>query len=622
MSDSDARLRILVDATQAVAAKKGLDDMTRSAQAAEKSVAGLAGASRASSGTLAQATTAVTGGAKAMETSLANAAKAGVGSFLRMEAASIASRAAMAATFSSVIASAGTFAATFVPGGILVAGLTYGLHKIVDLFVTTRDELKKTQEEFAERMDKMRLSADGEGLMRQARSAQSQIGQLQGRLTTLTSPDNQTVAQLYNNRGAARAVRDSIATLQAQIDTVKRNMLEIPSQVAPSSGIFPGLVTVETAAAKAREDQRLRDKAKRDSEQAQDEADRRAKAAARAAERARQRAEDREEARIAAQFEETLGRDTFARDRAARREQRLTTKIGDIGESVGKDFLGNDRGAKGMAGAQAAASQAQAIFQSFSDGMQRTLSGAFAGLFTKGLRSAADFAVGLRDLLINAISEVAASKAMAALFGGGAGNAGGGLLASLSGVGAAGAASKFGGIAKGGAASGGFSFGAASLAGLGGLGIGTALGQAGGTGLGVAGGAAAGAALGTIVPGIGNVAGAIIGGLAGAIGGLFGGAARKKAKEAEQQAVAAARAQYEADKKAEVDQSAGVYLAPAGFSVNGYRFSAGRPSATVFTGDVYVQVPEGTTADQARALLDQFGALQRAQGLPTSSLPR
>ena len=289
------------------------------------------------------------------------------------------------------------------------------------------------------------------------------------------------------------------------------------------------------------------------------------------------------------------------------------------GSSLSAAFDGKTEFAGVIDSARAAGAQAQALVQSLADGMQRTLADGFAGLLTNGLSSVADFARGLRDTLINAFSQVLASRAAAALFGGsGTGlsslASGGGILGAL---GMGGGASKLSNIGKGAS---GFNFGAGALVGLGGLTIGSAIGQSAGTGAGVLGGAATGAALGTIVPGIGNVAGAIIGGLAGAIGGLFGGSARKKAREAEQRAINEAKAAYAAEQASE----SGSYLAgaPAGFSLEAYRFNAGRPASSVFTGDITIAVPEGTTADQARRLLSAFDDLTRAQGLPAGALPR
>jgi hypothetical protein len=83
----------------------------------------------------------------------------------------------------------------------------------------------------------------------------------------------------------------------------------------------------------------------------------------------------------------------------------------------------------------------------------------------------------------------------------------------------------------------------------------------------------------------------------------------------------------------EQNLSPGNYLAPAGYSVNNNRFAAGNPYTTqaqqpdtvptkTFTGDIYIQVPQGTTQDQARAMLAAFDALNRAQGNTYGSMPR
>lgn len=220
-----------------------------------------------------------------------------------------------------------------------------------------------------------------------------------------------------------------------------------------------------------------------------------------------------------------------------------------------------------------------------------------------------------------------------------------------------------------------------AVAGIG-LGLGNALGEQLGGGKGAAAGALAGAAsgavIGSMVPVLGTAIGGIIGGAAGLIGGIFGG--KKKKEAAQQLAVAAASAMDdlairslaasgqtdEAEKRRliqaqkreaeEVEKqftrqsdvyrelmrvqaaerakltdtmqgelSAGTYLAPDGFSANNYRFNAGRPSSssssTVTITEPTIVVPPGTTAEQARAILAEFGRLAGAQGLPQNALP-
>jgi cell division septum initiation protein DivIVA len=452
-------------------------------------------------------------------------------------------------------------------------------------------------------------------LQQERNALASQLSTLQG------TPSGTRLTDILKRQREVEALRQRIAAKDAQLAKSMRSALNVPSALPQYDGSAIGTTRADAPSVAAKRAQELRERAAREQKRMLDDLAAAGQEIARGIEQ-----RDRVFGLYAEAYQQRqLVRpgDRIALNAEGRPDGRVgVERVGMPTVAGGSAFdtalnAGRVAGAKG---AEAAAERAQAIFQSFADGMQRTLSGAFAGLFTKGLRSAADFATGLRDLLINAISEVAASKALATLVGGGRGAGALGSLGALFGY--KGATSVDGTVPAGAAGAGMSRFGAASLAGLGGLGIGTVLGRQFGSTGGVLGGAASGAALGTIVPGIGNVAGAIIGGLAGAVGGLFGGAARKKAKELEQQAVAAARAQYEADKKAEVDSSAGTYLAPAGFSVNGYRFNAGRSASTITGNTFNIMVPDGTTESQAQSILDAFERLVRAQGQPFGSLPR
>ncbi len=207
-----------------------------------------------------------------------------------------------------------------------------------------------------------------------------------------------------------------------------------------------------------------------------------------------------------------------------------------------------------------------------------------------------------------------------------------------------------------------------------GIGVGGALGRSRGTGAGVLGGAASGAIVGAMV---GGPVGAAIGGLAGVVGGLLGGNARRRARRAEAEArressrslleelgirnaaaagddsqaerlrleaqqrrelaeivkqfgersreVAALRNTQAAELRALADSALGpgTYLGPDGFSAARYRFDAGRPAAPAITGNTFnITVPEGTTSEQARALLDEFGRMATQQGLPASEWSR
>lgn len=215
--------------------------------------------------------------------------------------------------------------------------------------------------------------------------------------------------------------------------------------------------------------------------------------------------------------------------------------------------------------------------------------------------------------------------------------------------------------------------------------LGQSIGGTTGVAAGALAGAATGALIGSVVPVLGTAIGGIIGGAAGLIGGLMGAAAKRKAAEdLAKQVVAfsdqltvrglvAAGQTFEAQKlelqlkqRAEMDAAvkqfgknaaviqqlaavqaretqalvtggdpsalgAGTYLAPAGYSANQNRFLAGNPYQTpanggmpprTFTGPITIMVPAGTTADQARAMLQQFDQLNRAQGNAFGSMPR
>lgn len=583
MADSIARLRYEIDATQAAAASKELERMVMTAARTETAVGRLGGAASLSAREVAALAGSTGAAARQLESVVTGAASAASAGFARMTAQSVASRAALTATFTTVVAGAADFAAMLVPGGILATAVVAGTHKIVDLFVTARDEMKKTQEDFTRRIGAMQQAADADGLTRTAYGVQQQLNPLRARLAQANQNDfgGLTVLEGLNAR---RTLPAQIQALESQLREIMQRTLAIPEQYTPSSLVFGQTITERVG---------------------------KSVAAAGATGRARGRVSAlslSNDYSATANFEKTL--------------EALANPLGNIvggkgGSSLTVAFDGKTAADTLVATARGSAQQVQALAQSLADGMQRTLANAFSGLFTKGLSSAADFARNLRDLVVNAFSEILASRAAAALFGSdGLGKmaSGGGLLGALGFAG-----SKAGNKINN---AGGFNFGAASLVGMGGLAAGNLLGQQFGTGAGILGGAASGAALGTIIPGIGNVVGGIIGGLAGAVGGLFGGEARKRAKEAEARAVAEAKAAYAAQQAAEVDSTAGTYGAPTGFSANAYRFAAGRPSATVFSGPITITLPDGSSTDQARRLLRAFSDIAAAEGLPYGMLPR
>jgi hypothetical protein len=610
-----ATLKVAIDAAQAATATKQLDGLAAAAKRADTAVAGLQGAARGTNTALTTTAGATATAARSMNASLTGAASAGIGSFMRLNAASMASRAAMATTFSSIVAGAGTIAKTFIPGGLLVTAVGFGLAKVVEMFTKTRDEMRKTQEEFTDRMNAMQKAGNAAGLTQQAFGIQQERNTLATTLAGLRGPGT-TVGQQLNSRSQQRELQKQIAEKDAQIATIMQSALAIPDQYVSRSNVFGVTTTADTAEFTARA------------------AARESAAAARAGRSGATNAQQAMLDRLAAAGNaiERLAGAQFAREAIAEGKTDGVRGTSGAKNATDASMRNSEKSAGSMAGLSEQARQAEALFQSLADGMQRTLAGAFAGLFRNGIRSAGDFARQMRDLLINAFSEVLASRAMGALLGnvsslagsGGSISSGGGGIGALLGVAGLGGlrgggdGGKLANINKGS----GNTLGGGLLAGLGGFSVGSALGQRFGTGGGVLGGAAAGAALGTIVPGIGNVVGAVVGGLAGAIGGLFGGAARKKSRELEKQAVDAARQEFERGRQSEFDAEAGVYLAPAGFNVNGFRFNAGRPTSQVFTGGITITVPEGTTERQARSMLDQFATMQLAQGLESTALPR
>jgi tape measure domain-containing protein len=254
---------------------------------------------------------------------------------------------------------------------------------------------------------------------------------------------------------------------------------------------------------------------------------------------------------------------------------------------------------------------------------------------------------------------------------GGGGSAAGGI----------GNVAKAGALKNGAAAGKTLTMGGGLLAGGIGLGVGGLVGRRFGTGAGVAGGALAGAGVGFAV---GGPVGALVGGLAGLVGGIGGGRARRRARAERAESsrsfleelgirgaaaggddARAERLRMEASQRQELAEAtkrfgsrstevsrlretqaaelrrltddalgSGTYLAPEGFEANRFRFEAGRPmSGAIASGaggagsvlqgaTVNITVPVGTTADQARALLDEFGRLATAQGLPASDWSR
>ena len=581
MSDSIARLVFNIDATQAGTATKELERMAVMVGRAEKSVLSFEERTARTKAEMAQLAATTATASRQLETVVTGAAGSAVAGFARMSAASAASRTAITATMTAIGGSAAEFAAMLVPGGLLVGAVTAGTHAIVSLFTSARTELQRTSEEFAKQLESMRSRADALSLTRTAFGVEQQLKPLRDRLARAQQSDfgGLTVGEGLNAR---RTLPAQIAALESQMRAIMDATLNPAAQYSPSA-VFPESVITAKGPGYAPPRSRTRGVRSAPSLSPSDDYS------------------------LTSNFEKSL---------AALADPIGNFTSGKGGSSLTAAFDGKSDLATVIGAGRAAAAQAQALTESLADGMQRTLASAFSGLFSKGLGSAADFARGLRDLVVNAFSEILASRAAAALFGSG------GLGAMASGGGALGALGmgKVANIGKGGAA--GFNFGTAALVGMGGLSIGSILGQSAGTGVGVLGGAASGAALGTIIPGIGNVAGAIIGGLAGAVGGLFGGAARKKAKEAEANAIAAAKAAYAAEQANEIDASARAYLAPAGFSANAYRFGAGRPATTITGNTFVIQVPDGTTDRQAQSILQKFEDMVRAQGLPAGSLPR
>jgi tape measure domain-containing protein len=269
-------------------------------------------------------------------------------------------------------------------------------------------------------------------------------------------------------------------------------------------------------------------------------------------------------------------------DQADRREGELAYR--DFVDSIGRD-VARERKSSGFmdgisvdlpdmaevaqlerAGASLAESAraAQSVSQALADGLQRSIAQGIAGGFGEGARSLQAFADNLRRTLINALSEGLANRVVGGLMGGGSGGGVGGLLGGLLGGGGAG---KTAGIAKGGAA-----FGGLGLAGL----------------------------------GVGLLAGSTI-------LNLF--------KPDKNQGYGTFMPGQSITPQAEVAR-AGTYNAPSGFNAGAYRFEAGRPSGTAVTGNnIVIAVPEGTTREQAEAILRELERLARAQGLPTGTLP-
>lgn len=181
---------------------------------------------------------------------------------------------------------------------------------------------------------------------------------------------------------------------------------------------------------------------------------------------------------------------------------------------------------------QKTAEEAKTLMTNLLQDTQTAFTDMIQKMLTDGIRSFADFATSIKNMIIHVFAELASMKLIQSILSGSPG------LASMLGIpaGGAGAGATTSGETAG--LSGGLGLGSmvAGVAGigLGSFGLGYGLSSAGSAGksalAGAASGAALGAAIGSIVPVVGTAVGAVLGGVAGFVGGLFGHA--KKAQQA------------------------------------------------------------------------------------------
>lgn len=127
----------------------------------------------------------------------------------------------------------GSIAFAFGPTGAFVSAVAIGASAVVGLFTSAREELAKTQREFADRINEMRKSANAEGLRNEAKRIFDEMKPLQDRLALAQRNDfgGLTVGEGLNAR---RTLPSRIAALQAQFDAARAAALNPVEDVARS----------------------------------------------------------------------------------------------------------------------------------------------------------------------------------------------------------------------------------------------------------------------------------------------------------------------------------------------------------------------------------------------------
>lgn len=435
MSDAIARLKFLIDATEAIKADAALKQLEASAKQTDAAVKVLGKDAKQAGAEIAQLTTPVqqTGKAfgdsvlkgqqfqsmlarnsteaaqlaKTLEGTLAGAAQAGVGALEKLAGAGIASRVSMAA----IVGTVGEFAATFIPGGILAGALAYGATKIVDYFRGARDEIQKTQEEFNRRIEQMRQNANARGITEEAFTLQRERDKLQERLTAANtgSPFDLSSETLR----ARRLNPAKIAELDRRIADAARAAATVERQYAPSAIAPTVTITADTPESIARTASEAADKRDREAaaKRVRDEAARqrdRDRLASRAASDAEQRQRELDQ-----QFD-SYNKHIIAGMKARQDEQqkeqrewdRTIEKLNDA--KVVQSKFGDGLQKLGSA-ARDAMAQVQATITALATNLQRTISDGIVGTLTKGLKSVGDLFTQLKNTILRTFADILAS---------------------------------------------------------------------------------------------------------------------------------------------------------------------------------------------------------------------